>query len=269
MKIRFGLFLGAGCLGLSITAASAVDMNLDSLGAYGWSTVITVDSSGRGGIFQKSGPYGGEPVGQNMFMFTEGSSTRATKPWSAITTPNYNGLLLSDITALDIKTSGFEGDNASNFQPPHFTISFLNAGGNTRCAEWLPWTDGIPRTPGNSGAANFGTYNALVDGSWYCAWIGGTYNTWADMLTALGGGCYIVPSNAYGTAWRGNGFSVGYSDYDSSVDKYNSGGRGLVEWFDIGIDGTTTTFYLVPEPGSLALLALGGALVLLRRKGAI
>ncbi len=270
MKIRFGWFLVVGCMALSITAASAVDMNLESLGGYGWSKVITVDTSGRGGIYQKAGPYGGEPVGQNMFMFTEGNSGRATSPWSAITTANYNGVKLSQITALSMKTSGFEGADSSNFQPPHFLLNIVNAGGNTRCAEWLPWTDGIARTPGNSAAAQFHTFDAMTDGSWFVAWTGVTYNTFADMVTGLGGGSYLVPTSpGFGAAWRGNGFSVGFGVYDSSNAKYNSDGRGLVEYFDIGIDGTTTRYNLVPEPGSLALLALGGTLVLLRRKDVV
>ena len=256
-------------MALSITAASAVDMNLDTLGAYGWSTVITVDSSGRGGVFQKEGPYGGEPVGQKMFMFTEGNSGRATSPWSAITTPNYNGLHLSDITALSMKTSGFEGADASNWQPPHFLVSFVNSGGNTRCAEWLPWTDGIARNPGSSVDAKFGTYDAMVDGSWFCAWSGLTFTTWADMITGLGDCTIVASTPGYGANWRGNGFSVGFGIYDSSNAKYNSDARGLVEYFDVGIDGTTTRFNLVPEPGSLALLALGGTVLLLRRKGVV
>ena len=180
-----------------------------------------------------------------MFMFTEGSVNRAATPWSVITTTNYNGVTLSRITALAMRTSGFEGGDANNFQPPHFIVSFVNSGGNTRCAEWMPWTDEIPRTPGNSAAANFNTYDAMTDGSWFCAWTGGWYNTWADMLASLGGDCYIVPSNAYGTeAWRGDGFSVGMGVYDSSNAKYNSDARGLVDWFDVGIDGTTTRFLL-------------------------
>ena len=171
MRIRFGSFLAVGCMALSITAASAgtVNMTLANMGDQGWTSVIIVDSSGRGGIYEKAGPYGGEPVGNNMFMFTDGSINRASNPWSAITTTNYNGVTLSQITALAMRTSGFEGGDVNNFQPPHFLVSFVNAGGNTRCAEWLPWTDGIARTPGNSGAANFHTYDAMVDGSWFCA----------------------------------------------------------------------------------------------------
>jgi len=269
MKIRFGLFPAACCMALSITAASAVDMNLNNMGAYGWNTVITVDSSGRGGIYQRVN-YGGEPAGDPMFMFTEGNSGRVTpanSAWSAITTPNYNGLHLSDITALSMRTSGFEGTGA-DWQPPHFIVSFVNAGGNTRCAEWLPWTDGIARNPGGSADAKFGTYDAMVDGSWFCAWTGGTYANWASMITALTD-CTIVAKPPGYSNWRGDGFSVGYGMYDSSNVKYNNDGRGLVDWFDVGIQGTTTRYYLVPEPGSLALLALGGTLLLLRRKSVI
>ena len=272
MRIRSGMFL-AGCgLALSITAASAgtVDLNYDSLGANGWNSVVTVDSSGRGGIYEKTGPYGGEPIGNNMFMFTEGNSGRVTpanSAWSAITTTNYNGLTLSRITALSMRTSGFEGTGA-DWQPPHFIVSFVNSGGNTRCAEWLPWTDGIARNPGNSVDGKFGTYDAMVDGSWFCAWTGGTYANWASMITALTD-CTIVAKPPGYSNWRGDGFSVGFGMYDSSNVKYNNDGRGLVDWFDVGIDGTTTRYYLVPEPGSLALLALGGTLLLLRRKSVI
>ena len=248
MQFRFGLFLAVCCMALSITAASAgtVNMTLTNMSDQGWTSVTNVDSSGRGGIYEKVGPYGGEPVGNNMFMFTEGNSGRASNPWSAITTTNYNGVTLSQITALAMRTSGFEGADSSNFQPPHFLVSFVNSGGNTRCAEWLPWTDGISRNPGNSLDAKFGTYDAMVDGSWFCAWTGGTYPTWADMITALGD-CTIVastPGYPTATAWRGDGFSVGFGIYDSSNAKYDSDGRGLVDWFDVGIDGTTTRFML-------------------------
>jgi len=245
----------AGCgLALSITAASAgtVDLNYDSLGANGWNKVITVDSSGRGGIYLRFGTYGGEPAGDPMFMFTEGNSGRVTpanSAWSAITTTNYNGLTLSRITALSMRTSGFEGSGA-DWQPPHFIVSFVNSGGNTRCAEWLPWTDGIPRTPGNSGAANFNTYDAMVDGSWLCAWVGATYNTWADMITALGDCTIVAKPPGYGN-WLGDGFSVGFGMYDSSNAKYNNDGRGLVDWFDVGIDGTTTRFMLAEQAAAV------------------
>ena len=272
MQIRFGWFLAVCCLALSITAASAgtVNMTLANMGDQGWTSVIIVDSSGRGGIYEKAGPYGGEPVGNNMFMFTEGSVSRASNPWSAITTTNYNGVTLSRITALAMRTSGFEGGSGydNDFQPPHFLLSFVNSGGNTRCAEWFPWFNGIARDPGNSADAKFGTYDAMVDGSWFCAWTGGTYPDWASMITALTD-CTIVAKPPGYSNWRGDGFSVGYGMYDSSNVKYNNDGRGLVDWFDIGIDGTTTRYNLVPEPGSLALLALGGALVLLRRKSMI
>ena len=247
MQIRFGLFLAVCCMALSMTAASAgtVNLTLANMGDQGWTSGIIVDSSGRGGIFEKVGPYGGEPVGNNMFMFTEGNSGRATDPWSVITTTNYNGLTLSHITALAMRTSGFEGADNSNFQPPHFLLSFKTAAGNTRCAEWLPWTDGIARNPGNSVDAKFLTLDAMTDGSWFCAWIGQPYNTWADMIAALGGDCYITPNNSYGTgAWRGDGFSVGFGIYDGSNAKYDSDARGLVDWFDVGIDGTTTRFML-------------------------
>mgnify|MGYP001766109456 CR=1 FL=1 len=57
MKIRFGWFLVVCCLALSITAASAgtVNMTLANMGDKGWTSVITVDSSGRGGIYEKVG----------------------------------------------------------------------------------------------------------------------------------------------------------------------------------------------------------------------
>lgn len=252
-------------LAASAVSAGTVNMSLATMGAHGWDSVITVDSSGRGGIYEKVGPYGGEPAGKYMFMFTEGSTNKSTNPWSAITTANYNGTTLSQITALTMRTSGFEGGDTSNFQPPHFILSFVNAGGNTRCAEWMPWTDGIARDPGNSAAAHFHTFDAMTDGSWFCAWTGGWYNTFADMVTALGGGSYIVATNAYGTsAWKGNGVSVGFGVYDSSNAKYNSDGRGLVDYFEVGINGSTTRYNLVPEPATIGMLLLG--LPLLRRR---
>jgi hypothetical protein len=107
--------------------------------------------------------------------------------------------------------------------------------------------------------AKFGTFNALTDGSWFCAWTGGYYTTWANMVAALGD-CQIggLP-NAYGAAWRGQAFSVGFGVYDSSNAKYNSDARGLVDWFDVGVGGQTTTYYLneVPEPASVLALVTG------------
>jgi hypothetical protein len=141
--------------------------------------------------------------------------------------------------------------------------------GNTRCMEWIPWSDGTARDPGSGGYGADGhwhTYNALVDGSWFCDWTSQTFSTWADMCASISsdgsgayGGATINPTTGFGTNWHGLPFSVGYARYDSgNQELYNNAARGCCDWFTVGVRGADTTFYLgAPEPSSILALAAG------------
>lgn len=273
--MRLRVLLMVCCLALCISAASAATeyLKLATMGAQGWSTTVRVDSSGRGGVYEKADGYGGEPTG--TFMFTNGSISRVANPWASISTAQFDGVQLSRLTALTMRVSGFEGAG-TEWQPPHFAFALTDSAGNHRCAEWIPWADGIPRDPGNSVDGHWNTYDALVDGQWYVPWYNsvaphyGRFSTVASMLATFPTLVFVDPSAISGTeGFYGTSFNVGYACWVTDVNPYSNDARGLVDWFDVGIDGATTRYYLneVPEPGSLLALATGliGFLGLRRR----
>lgn len=263
MKIRFLIFMVL-CLSLAVAASAATEyLKLATMGAQGWVTTIRADSSGRGGVYEKEAPYGGEMSG--TFMFTNGSINRVANPWATISTAQFDGVQLSRLTTLTMRVSGFEGAGAE-WQPPHFAFALTDSVGNHRCAEWIPWADGVPRDPGNSDDGHWNTYDALVDGQWYIPWYNsvaphyGRFSTVASMLSTFPELVFVDPSAIGGTdGFYGLSFNVGYACWATLVNQYSSDARGLVDWFDVGIDGATTRYYLneVPEPASLAALAAG------------
>lgn len=253
MRVKL-LALAAVCtLALAATAvADVVYMPTPTNLPAGWSTVVKPDSSGRGSISVKVDSYG-LPF---SFQFTNGDKDKTARCWSTLTTDIFDNIKVSQITALNITVVGIEGDGSS-WSPPHFVFALKKAPTNlsNRFIEWIPWEDGTPREP-----QQIRTYDALVDGRWYCPWVGGYYSTLADFVAAYPDATFATATEIQTmmSGFSGKSFSVGYADWINEVQKYNDSARGLVSQFEVGIDGVTTTYLLgVPEPGSLLALATG------------
>lgn len=249
--------------GLAASAASAADVSLyaTDLSGTGWNTVVVPDSGGRGSVTDRL--WGTEPVMQ----FTNGNKELTARCWAAISTDNYAGVAASQITSLKIRVYGIEGDGTA-WQPPTFLFAFAKAPTSlsNRFAEWIPWADGTPRETGV-----WKEYDAMTDGQWSIPWVGGSYSTFAAMVAAYPD-MYFANDTEVQTmmaGFAGHSVSVGHFDWINNVNTYHDSARGVVDWFEVGIDGDVTKFYLneVPEPASVALLAMGMAgLIGIRRR---
>jgi len=81
------------------------------------------------------------------------------------------------------------------------------------------------------------------------AWPNLTFATAAD----------IASMDSASPNYLGKSFGLGYAHWINEVSAYSDSARGLVDWFEVGVDGVTTRYYLneVPEPGSILALAAG------------
>ncbi|MBN1851657.1 MAG: PEP-CTERM sorting domain-containing protein [Pirellulales bacterium] len=227
----------------------------------GWSLTVAPDSSGRGSITNKD--WGGV----STFQFTQGNKDLTNRCWSALSSTSFDGIKVSQITALNIKLYGIEGDGS--WQPPKFVFGIAKAPGNlsNRFIEWIPWSDGTPKPS----PLAWQTLDALVDGSWVCPWVGGTYSTLADFVAAYPDAYFAEEANIQTVmaGFAGKSFNVGHANWINESSQYNDNNRGVVDWFEVGIDGANTTYMLnaIPEPGSLTALGIGlmGLFVLRRR----
>jgi hypothetical protein len=248
----------------SVAGAATIYMDVSQLGTYGWDSVVIKDSSGRGDVNNRT------DAGVDGIQFTNGDQNKTRGCAAVISTAAFAGVSASSITALNIRVYGTEGDG-TNWQPPVFVFPFAKAPGNlsNRYAWWIPWTDGVARSP-----QTWQTYDALVDGTWYVPNVNVTKNTFAELLAAYPS--MYFPSDA-DLATMGNfpagahSFNVGYvaggTAFDAYVGKYSDSARGSVDWFEVGINGVTTRYDLgVPEPATMGLLALGGLAMLRRRR---
>ncbi len=257
------VMLTAVLTGLAASAASAADtyMNTTTVGNYGWNLVVVPDSGGRGSVMDRM--WGTEAVMQ----FTNGNKDLTSRCWAAISTANYAGVSASSITSLKMRVYGIEGDGGA-WQPPTFMLAFAKAPDNLsmRYAQWVPWADGTARASGS-----WQEYDAMTDGEWFIPWTGARYPTFAAMVAATPG--LVLATDAqvtqmYGLASGAHSFNVGHFDWISNVNTYHDSARGVVDWFEVGVGGSATRFYLneVPEPGTLAALAIGTCLIGIRRR---
>jgi hypothetical protein len=259
---------------LAVSVASAADVNLtmDNLAANGWKTTATFVWGGStdASVTQT------EDYGAGNFRFFTGTMPTSWQfQWAGLSTGGLAGTPLNQIGNLSMRTFGNFGDNAVSWQPPSMTF-LLSRNGNTadRCLVWLPWTSSNlgtsnPRTPGV-----WNEYDLMTTGRWRIMETGVNYSSFAAAVAALYvGQSSVTLGNAgqlpldWGYASQ-QALNIGNIPlYDEQRASY-SGVAGYVDWFQIGVNGVVTRYDLgvVPEPGSLVLVAVGFGLLAIRRR---
>ncbi len=244
-------------------ASGAVILRLDNLAANGWKATAT-------------NVYGGSPnasvtgttsYGSDNFRFFTGSmNTSWIFQWAGISTDAFAGTPLASITSARIRNFGYAGDNIYNWQPPTFTWVVDLGNGDQRCITWIPWTNGNARAP-----QAWHEYDAATSGQWHVGETGVNYNSLASLKAAMPNAYFEYASQLpldWGYASQ-QAFNVGNCPlYDEDRARF-SNTSGYADWFEIGVSGNVTRYNLVPEPGSLAILAAALAAGLARRRNVI
>ncbi len=238
-KVKTTLAVVVVCA-LALTAGQAgavvvpLEMSLADLEANGWKVTVKDGSEVGASVSDRV------QDGSEGFQFNPKRSETESRSWAGISTGNYAGKRASQITTLNIRTYGIEGDG-SNWQPPSFHLVFQKTPDNLsrREAIWLPWVN-QPRLPGQ-----WNEYDALTSGEWYIPWIGVRFATYADMLAAYPDLMLVTDATAEG--WgvpSGQSFNVASGSLYNEMNQYYSSARGVVDWFEVGIDGEITRFDL-------------------------
>lgn len=252
MKTFVTLMVICGLL-LSVTAAMAanVSLHLATMGAQGWTTTIHKDSANVGSIEERLNKY----IPGMSWYILNGDKDKTSNCWSALSTTNYDGLYLSSITKLTM--TNLDANGIATVQQPSFLFACKKGGAlNFRDLLWLPFSDGTTRT-----LQVATTHDALVAGSWFCAWTGATYNSMAAVLAAMpdiqiATGAEITAMSSGYSAYGAKGFNVGCGNPNGFYNVAEDENRGSIRDFTIGINGVDTTF-TVPEPGSILALVTG------------
>lgn len=253
MKIRSIIFTVL-CLALAVSASAATFVPTPSELPAGWAVTVAPDSGGRGSVTNRL--WGTEDV----FQFMNGNKDVTSRCWAAISTDNYANTRLADILAMEIRLYGIEGDG-TGWQAPQFIFGCKKEENNLsfRPLYWVPWSDGTAREPGV-----WKTYNPMVDGSWFCPWIGATYSSMAAVVAAYPDVRFAsaaeIATMLPGGGFKGRGFNLGYGDSMNEANAYGDSARGVVDWFSMcrtGCDAECYYLGAVPEPGSLLALATG------------
>ncbi len=258
------VFRSIGIVGLlvasAVSQAGTINLDMANLNANGWkATATSVYGGSTNATVTQTSDYG-----SNNFRFFTGAMPVAWQfQWAGISTDAFAGTPLSSLTSIKIRNFGAFGDNPVNWQPPTFTFVVDKGDTNQRCIEWKPWSNGNPRE-----ALVWHEYDAATTGQWFVQETGILYNSLAALKAALPNAYFEYTAQLpvdWGYASQ-QAFNVGNCPLYDADRGWFTAASGYVDWFEVGINGVTTTYNLVPEPASLMLLALGG--LLLRRRAA-
>jgi hypothetical protein len=262
---------------LAVPLARAADatVNITTDNLNGWT--ITTGRLGSGtanASVTQTTDYGG----QGNFRFYTGAGVQNTSwQWAGISSGDFGGMLLSSISSMSIQEFGFSGDSPNNWEPPTFTWFIDKGNGSPRTVVWVPWNTAFPggsygsistsnsRTPGQ-----WNTYDCATTGTWFVEENGAKYTSLAALKAAFPSGFFLPASRLPASSYLSQqAFNLGNVQvYNADQTMFNNT-TGYVDWFEVGVNGTVTRYDLgaaVPEPGALALLALGLGLVALRKK---
>lgn len=262
MKVRH-FVVAAVLLAFAVSQAGAgtVFMPLSDLPGNGWK-VTAIDGAESGASVTEKMNW----AGANAFQFSPKKSQSNALGWAGVSTGSLAGIKASQLTALNIRSYGTEGDGTA-WQPPAFQFAFQKAPTNpsNRVAIWLPW-DGETRLPGQ-----WNEIDALTAGTWKIPWIGGTYTSFAAMLAAYPDLTFADDTVAATWLPSGQSFNVASGAAYNDTVQYFSSARGCVDWIEVGIDGSITKYDfadVVPEPSSIVGLAAGmmGMFGVIRRR---
>ncbi len=252
----------AAALAASVASAGAVNLTLDNLAANGWkATAAPVYQTTLNASVTQTEDYGAG----NFRFYTGPMNTAWMFQWAGLSTDAFAGKTLASITSVKIRNYGVSGDNVNNWQPPTFTWIVDKGDSNQRCIQWKPWANGNAREAGV-----WHEYDAATTGQWLVEETGVYYNSLAALKAALPN-AYFEYTAELPTDWgyaSQQAFNVGNCPLYDGDRAWFSNARGYVNWFEVGVSGVVTRYELgvVPEPGAFALLALGFALVALRRR---
>lgn len=131
-------------LSLGAAYAGTINMKVADLPANGWKATAVNNYEAGASVSDKLN-YGGA----NGMQFSPKKSVSNNLGFAAISTNNYEGVAITSITALNIRTYGIEGDG-SVWQPSTFMLWLYKAPTNLslRPIVYLPWTGTNPRAPG-------------------------------------------------------------------------------------------------------------------------
>jgi len=260
--MRFKIVIAILCI-LAFTAATA------------YAATVRISNSNYAGLgwvkgTRNGGAESGQGVSFRMDLSTTPSYVEGAQPmckkcsstslsWASIGKNFTAGTLLSTITTLKIRTSGWEGDGSS-WEPASIYIGCTKDGTNSRNIQALPWA-----TYGRGTAKQFYEYNLLGN----CKWIDSStaaIRTWTSTMATFtslqfGFGTFLVPGS--------QNFNVFQGATLNENTKYCSSARGTFDWVEIGFANGDDYIYdfVVPEPSSILALFTGVVgLVALRRR---